>query len=79
MRLQPLSKRRIYIDGGHLAAVPKKERGQLQRTLQVRVDVPLLQRIDIVAEETGRKRSDVMRLLMVAGLEQHERERNRKR
>lgn len=52
--------------------VPKAERGNLGEAIRVRVDEGLLKRLDAVCAETGRKRSDVMRLLMIAGLEEHE-------
>lgn len=64
--------------GTSVVVVPKAERGNLGDAIRVRVDADLLKRIDFVCHETGRKRSDVMRLLMVAGLEQHERERRKK-
>lgn len=58
--------------------VPKKERGALGLTIRVRVDAQLLERIDAVARETLRKRSDVVRLLMVAGLSAHEKDKGKK-
>lgn len=58
-----------------LTVVPKADRGPLGTTLQIRVDAELLRRLDAVTSETGRKRSDVARLLMEAGLEQHEKDK----
>lgn len=58
---------------------PKVGREGLGEAVRVRVDKTLLKRIDAVAAETGRKRSDVVRLLMIAGLELHEAEKKGKR
>lgn len=65
----------VEAGGVGLVVVPKKERGQLAETIRVRVDDSLVRRLDAVAAETGRSRSDVVRLLMVAGLELHEAEK----
>lgn len=77
---RPLNRNGTPMRGAALApGIPKVERGQLAKLIPVRVDDALLQRIERVVLETGRKRSDVMRLLMVSGLEQHEAERGKKR
>lgn len=60
--------------GVTLVVVPPKVREGLIETLRVRVEHGLLKRIDAVATHSGRKRSDVVRLLMIAGLELHEAE-----
>jgi Ribbon-helix-helix protein, copG family len=63
---------------GLVVVPPKKPRGNLVKTLRVRVDDDLIARIDVVAEDKGRSRSDVARLLLVAGLELHEKEENKR-
>lgn len=68
-------KRGHIVGGLDLAVVPKVARGPLGTTLQIRVDAALLNRLDHVCAETGRKRSDVARLLMEAGLDLHERDK----
>lgn len=60
--------------GAALVVVPKAEPRRLGETVRMRIDAVLLSRIDAVVEETGRKRSDVMRRLLVAGLELHEKD-----
>lgn len=59
-----------------MVVVPPKtdDVGRLGEVVRLRIDEPLLTRLDAVAKETGRKRSDVMRRLMVAGLELHEKD-----
>lgn len=64
--------------GGVLAIVPKADGGPLGEVIRARVDGALLKRIDAICKETGRKRSDVVRRLVVAGLELHEQDRKRR-
>lgn len=68
-----------HVRGADLAVIPKKEKAQLAEVVRLRVDPALLERLDSVADAEDRSRSDVMRLLMIAGLEQYEAERGGKK
>lgn len=69
----------VVLGGLGLTVVPPKERGNLAATVRVRVDGPFLRKIDAIAQETGHKRSEVVRRLMVAGLELHEQDKKGKK
>lgn len=62
-----------------LAVVSKAETGPLALTVQVRFDRATVGRIDAVARETGRKRSDVVRILLITALDLHESEKRGKK
>jgi metal-responsive CopG/Arc/MetJ family transcriptional regulator len=64
----------MHMGGDGVAVVPKAEKRTLDEQIRFRVEPALLQRLDAVCQETGRKRSDVLRRLVLAGLELHERE-----
>jgi hypothetical protein len=66
--------------GGYvLPVVPVAERGDLTAAVRIRMSQALLRQIQKVAGETGRANADVMRLLMVAGLEAYEKEKKSKK
>lgn len=65
--------------GPDLAVIEKADEGLLGEAVRLRIDAALLKRIDAVCHETGHKRSYVMRRLLVAGLELHERGKKPKR
>jgi predicted DNA-binding protein len=60
-----------------MVTIPKKTR--LDEDLKVRLDADLKARLQAISEETGQKLSAVARFLMVAGLEQYEKEKGKKR
>lgn len=65
--------------GLRVAVVPKRERGPLGRTLQVRVDAETARRLDAVVQDTGHTHSEVIRLLLLAGLDLHESDKKGKK
>lgn len=71
--------RSVVLPGGVLAVVPRKDRGSLDVQIRFRVDEALARRINAVCEETGRIQSDVVRLLLEAGLELHDQEKKTKK
>lgn len=58
--------------GVTVSVVTRKEGGGLGATIHVRLDAATLARVDRVGEQTLRKRSDVVRQLLMAGLELQE-------
>lgn len=62
-----------------MAVITKKDRGPLDITLQVRVDAETERRLSSVVQETGRSLSEVLRLLLLAGLELHESDKRGKK
>lgn len=62
-----------------MAVVPKAAgSGKKEEALRVRLDSDLRQRLEAVCEQTGQRLSSVTRYLLLAGLEQHEREQKKR-
>jgi predicted DNA-binding protein len=59
--------------------IPKAERAALTEEIKFRVDLPMLRRLEAICDETGRKLSDVLRLMIDDGLDAHEAAKKPKR